>query len=189
MNSFKPARPARPSAVSGVTLVELMVVVSILVVLTTLAAPSLRDFLVRNRTAAIANEFVATVLRARNEAVSRNTCVTVCKSNLSATPQCNTGSNWRTGWLAFVNTTCNAALDIPAANDIFVRAGPFDASFTLSSNATNTTKLVFSATGYARPGDAGRFNLQYLSETRSSNRGICLSPLGRTRVVELDGTC
>ncbi len=42
---------------------------------------------------------------------------------------------------------------------------------------------------YARPGDAGRFNLQYLNETRTSNRGICLSPLGRTRVVELDGTC
>jgi type IV fimbrial biogenesis protein FimT len=166
-----------------------MVVVSILVVLTTLAAPSLRDFLVRNRTAAISNEFAATVLRARNEAVSRNSCVTLCQSDLTATPQCNTGTNWRTGWLAFVNTTCNAAFDAPAAGDIFVRAGPFDASFTFSSNAPNASKLVFSATGYARPGDAGRFNLQYLSETRSSNRGICLSPLGRTRLVELNGSC
>jgi len=162
---------------------------SILVVLASLAAPSLRDFLVRNRTAAIANEFVATVLRARNEAVSRNTCVTLCQSNLAATPRCNAGTNWRTGWLAFVNPTCDAALDVPAADDIFVRAGPFDAAFTLSSNATNSSKLVFSAPGYARPGDAGRFNLQYLSETRSSNRGICVSPLGRTRLVELGGTC
>ena len=166
-----------------------MVVVAILVVMTTLAAPSIRDFLVRNRTAAMANEFTATVLRARNEAVSRNSCVTLCLSNLSATPQCNSGSNWRTGWLAFVNTTCNAAQNVPAADDIFVRAGPFDASFTFSSNATNNNKLMFAATGNARPGDAGRFNLQYLNETRTSNRGICLSPLGRTRMVEFNGNC
>jgi type IV fimbrial biogenesis protein FimT len=176
---------------AGVTLIELMTVLSILAILGTLAAPSLRDFLVRNRTAAISNEFVASVLRARSEAVSRNSCVTLCRSTLTATPQCDTGAgvNWQSGWLAFANPTCDATIDIPAADDIFVRAGPFDAAFTFTSNATNSDKLMFSAAGIARAGDAGRFNLQYLSETRSSNRGICVSALGRTRMVELNGTC
>lgn len=174
---------------SGVTLIELMTVIALLAIMATLAAPSLGDFLVRNRTAALSNEFVATVLRARSEAVSRNSCVTVCRSTLSATPQCDTGTNWNSGWLAFANATCDATLDVPAADDIFVRAGPFDGSFTLSSNATNSDKLMFAPSGVARAGDAGRFNLQYRSETRSSNRGICVSALGRTRLVEFDGTC
>ena len=176
---------------AGVTLIELMTVVTVLAILSTLAAPSMRDFLIRNRTAAISNEFVATVLRARSEAVSRNSCVTVCSSTLAdSPPQCTATANWQAGWVAFANPGCNAALDVPASgDDVFVRAGPFDASYTLSSNGTNATKLMFSPSGNARAGDAGRFDLQYLSETRSSNRGICLSALGRTRLIDLGGTC
>ena len=151
----------------------------------------MRDFLIRNRTAAISNEFVATVLRARSEAVSRNTCVTVCRSTLAdSPPKCSsTGTNWQTGWIAFANATCTATVSEPAADDIFVRAGPFDPAYTLSSSGTNADKLMFSPSGNARAGDAGRFDLQYLSETRSSNRGICLSALGRTRLIEMGGTC
>lgn len=168
----------------------MMTVVALVAILATLAAPSLREFLIRNRSAAIANEFVASVLRARSEAVNRNLCVTLCRSTLSTTPaQCTAGADWRTGWIAFANPACDAALDAPAADDIFVTAGPFDASFSLTSNATNTDRAMFSPSGNARAGDAGRFDLQYLSETRSSNRGICLNALGRTRLVEMGGTC
>lgn len=184
-----PTRRSLPRS-AGLTLIELITVVALLAVLSMLAAPSMRDFLIRNRTSAISNEFVATVLRARGEAVSRNSCVTVCRSTLAdSPPQCNSGTNWQAGWVAFANPTCTDTLDAPAADAIFVRAGPFDASYTLSSNGTNADKLMFSPSGNARAGDAGRFDLQYLSETRSSNRGICLSALGRTRLIEMGGTC
>jgi type IV fimbrial biogenesis protein FimT len=175
---------------SGVTLIELMTVLAVLAILSSLAAPSLREFLIRNRSAAISNEFVATILRARNEAVNRNMCVTVCRSTLATTPaQCNAGSNWQTGWIAFANASCNAAASAPAADDIFVQAGPLDPSFSLVSSATNADRILFSPSGNARTGDAGRFDLQYRDETRSSNRGICLSVLGRTRMVSMGGTC
>lgn len=175
----------------GLTLIELMTVVAIVAILGTLAAPSLRDFLIRNRTAAISNELVASVLRSRSEAVTRNSCVTLCRSTLgSSPPMCAAnGADWRGGWIAFVNPTCSDTANTPAQDDIFVAAGPFDASFKLISNATNTDRVVFSPTGNARAGDAGRFDLQYLSETRASNRSICLSALGRTRLIAFGGTC
>jgi type IV fimbrial biogenesis protein FimT len=181
----------RPRRVRGITLIELMVVVSLVAVLATLAAPAFRDFAIRNRSAAMANDFVGTVMRARNEAVSRNTCVVVCRSALTtAPPQCATGSaDWRIGWMAFVDTTCAATNNAPADADVFMTAGPFDAQFSLVSNATNSDRFMFGPTGAARAGDAGRFDLQYLSETRASNRGICLSALGRARVIEAGGTC
>ena len=175
---------------SGVTLIELMTVLAVLAILSSLAAPSLREFLIRNRSAAISNEFVATILRARNEAVNRNMCVTVCRSTLANTPaQCNAGSNWQTGWIAFANASCDATASTPAADDIFVKAGPLDSSFSLVSSATNADRILFSPSGNARAGDVGRFDLQYRNETRSSNRGICLSVLGRTRMVSMGGSC
>ena len=184
-------RPYYLRSNAGVTLIELMTALAVLAILTSLAAPSLRDFLIRNRSAAISNEFVATVMRARNEAVNRNMCVTVCRSTLTSTPaQCNAGSNWQTGWIAFANASCDATASAPAtADDIFVRAGPLDSSYSLVSSATNADKILFSPSGNARAGDAGRFDLQYRDETRSSNRGICLSVLGRTRMVSMGGAC
>ncbi|HET7865083.1 MAG TPA: GspH/FimT family pseudopilin [Burkholderiaceae bacterium] len=175
---------------SGVTLIELMTTLAVLAILTSLAAPSLREFLIRNRSAAISNEFVATILRARNEAVNRNMCVTVCRSTLAdSPPQCNAGSNWQTGWIAFANAACDATASTPQADDVIVKAGPLDPSFSLVSSATNADRIQFSPSGNARAGDAGRFDLQYRDETRSSNRGICLNVLGRTRMVSLGGAC
>lgn len=185
-----PARPHFPRGNSGVTLIELMTALAVLAILSSLAAPSLRDFLIRNRSAAISNEFVATILRARSEAVNRNMCVTVCRSTLASAPaQCNSGSDWQVGWIAFANASCDATASAPSADNIFFQAGPLDSSFSFVSSATNADKILFSPAGNARAGDAGRFDLQYRSETRSSNRGICLSVLGRTRMVSMGGTC
>jgi type IV fimbrial biogenesis protein FimT len=189
-NGGLPTPSSVPRRLSGFTLIELMTVLAVLAILSSLAAPSLREFLVRNRSAAISNEFVATILRARSEAVNRNMCVTVCRSTLATTPpRCDAGADWQVGWIAFANATCNAAADVPLSDDVIVTVGPLDASFSLVSTATNADKIFFSPSGNARAGDAGRFDLQYRSETRSSNRGICLSVLGRTRMVAMGGAC
>jgi type IV fimbrial biogenesis protein FimT len=189
-NACASMRRHAPRSDSGVTLIELMTVLAVLAILSSLAAPSMREFLIRNRSAAVANEFVATILRARSEAVNRNMCVTVCRSTLANTPaRCDSGSNWQVGWIAFANASCDATASAPAGDDLFVQAGPLDSSFSLVSSATNADKILFLPSGNARAGDAGRFDLQYRSETRSSNRGICLGVLGRTRMVSMGGTC
>lgn len=183
-----PARRPR-----GLTLIELMVAIAIVAILATLAAPSFRDFLIRNRSAALANELTGTILRARNEAVNRNTCVVVCRTTnpASVAPSCTAGSaDWRPGWMVFVDPTCEGTANEPATADLLVMStGPFDAGFSLVKNGTNTERLMFSASGNARVGDAGRFDLRWQSTTRPSNRGVCLNALGRTRVVAFEGAC
>jgi prepilin-type N-terminal cleavage/methylation domain-containing protein len=62
----------------GLTMVEMMVVVAIAAVILTLTAPSMRDFLARQRVAAINAELVTDLQLARSEAIARNdeVCVT-----------------------------------------------------------------------------------------------------------------
>jgi type IV fimbrial biogenesis protein FimT len=170
----------------GLTLIELMVTIAIAAILGSLAAPAFNDFLVRNRSAALANELTASVLRARNEAVTRNTCVVVCRSTTQADelPSCATNADdWRVGWVVFTDGTCAGVAQAAAATDIVSVSGPFDASFSLLKRGSNTSSVMFAASGNARGGDAGRFDLRYADSARSSNRSICLNALGRTRVV------
>lgn len=56
----------------GLTVIELMVVVAVVAVLAALAAPSLRDFVARQRVAAVNAELVTDLKFARSEAVARN---------------------------------------------------------------------------------------------------------------------
>lgn len=90
----------------GLTIIELMVVVGVVGVLAALAAPSLRDFMARQRVAAINAELVTDLQFARSEAIARNrdvyvtfrtdnlagqppmTCYTVHTRNLLATCDC-----------------------------------------------------------------------------------------------------
>jgi type IV fimbrial biogenesis protein FimT len=180
----------------GFTLIELMVTISVLAILVSLAAPSFREMLLRNRTASISNEFTASIARARSEAINRNTCVTFCRSTLvpsttTSAAQCDAGTNWTPGWIAFVNATCDATINEPTADTLVLASGPLNSEFTLSSNGTNNDKLMFAGTGQLRAGDAGRFNLQYLNtgSSRTSNRSVCVSRLGRTLLVSYGTTC
>ena len=68
------AGPHRPR---GLTMVEMMVVVAIAAVILTLAAPSMRDFLARQRVAAVNAELLTDLQFARSEAIARNRSVYV----------------------------------------------------------------------------------------------------------------
>jgi type IV fimbrial biogenesis protein FimT len=188
MSSIRSSPSARacPHASLGLTMVELLVTVAIAAILATLAAPSFNDFLVRNRSSAMANEFTASVLRARNEAVSRNTCVVICRSTTqgNALPACDTSAaDWRVGWIVFTDPTCAAVLTPAVATNMVSVSGPFDGKFSFLKRGADEHRVMFSASGNARPADAGRFDLRHAASTRSSNRSICLNAVGRTRVV------
>ena len=63
-------RQAQP--MRGVTIIEMMVVVVVAAIILTLAVPSMREFLVRQRVAAVNAELVTDLQFARSEAVARN---------------------------------------------------------------------------------------------------------------------
>lgn len=61
----------------GVTLLELLVAIAILAIVSAIAAPSLRDFLMAQRVAAIGTEILTDFQFARSEAVSRSSFIRV----------------------------------------------------------------------------------------------------------------
>lgn len=188
----------RPSGsqLQGFTLIELMVTIAIVALLAALAAPSVKEMLVRNSLSSIGNEFTGSFQRARNEATTKNMCVTMCLSaNADADqPVCAaTGKNWQVGWIAFLNPVCDSAATKPTngVSTDYVAESLLFSRTTGSSNykldvhkADVIRRLMFNPLG--RLNDFGRFDLLYTgSDAARVNANhaysICVSKLGRAR--------
>lgn len=121
----------------GFTLVEAMVTIAVLVILAAIAVPGLQSFTARSGMNAIRDDFSIALQRARLDAISRNTCVSICQLASGSTDTCagdadNPGS-WHQGWIVFSNAECSGsppAAAIDRANLIAVRQ-PGDARFRL----------------------------------------------------------
>ena len=86
----------------GFSLVELMIVLIIVAVLATLAGPSFRESIERNRRLFAMEDTLALLTHARSEAVARSAPVHVCPSADQQT--CIAGSNvWTPGIIAFAD--------------------------------------------------------------------------------------
>ena len=189
----------RPNRSVGFSLLELLVTVAIVAILAAFAAPSLRTFIVRNTFSNIGNEFSGSILRARNEAVSKNICVTMCVSDTvdNAKPFCKqAGQDWQVGWIVFMNPSCdlNYGKDatsnaVTAPNMILVRrAGNPD--YTLMAQSS-TRRIQFNARGNSGSGALESFNLDYVNTPLALQYAfnICLDKMGRTRSIPSTSTC
>lgn len=182
-------------------MIELMVALTIFAILTSLAVPSLRTFFVRNAFANIGNEFSGSLLRARNEAVSKNICTTMCMSDTvdNTTPSCKTTTeDWQVGWIVFLNATCDIAYGtgtktIAAADLILVRrTGNTNYTVMTPSGSSAVRRMDFDARGRPRPGSAGHFDLNYVQDNQldlAYSISICLDALGRTRSIPGTSSC
>ena len=182
----------------GFTLIELLVTLAIAAVLASLAAPSVRDFIVRSKLTNLSNEFTGSVLRARNEAVNRNTCVTLCMSSSAAdaSPKCTVaGTDWQVGWIAFLNPSCNSGATEPAdAEDMLLARPSIGGDYLVQAQGGSPPKkMMFTARGSPGLGSAAQFNIIYRDESDPINskygQNICMDGLGRTRTLPSDKTC
>lgn len=126
-----------PSLLKGFTLTELIVVVAILAIVAAFAAPSMKDFLVRNSMGAATSQFVSAINLAKTEALRRNQSVSLCASSDGGS--CNT-ENWGSGWVAFVDKDSNGAID---ATDTIIKSGSaINSSLQVSENGLASPGLV-----------------------------------------------
>jgi type IV fimbrial biogenesis protein FimT len=132
---------------NGFTLIELMVVLSILAIFATLAAPSMVSLIATQRVRSAAGDLQLTLMKARSEAIKRNTSVSVVR----------TGANWNSGWtiadpagsstaLYTVNLPSGVSVSDSPANSQVVY-GPNGrasvvASFVLAATSATTSRCV-----------------------------------------------
>lgn len=180
----------------GFTLIELLVTVSLLSVLMMLAAPALQDFFVKNKMRRIADDFHQSIFKAKNTAVSKNICTTMCMSTTldNSDPVCaTTGTDWQLGWMVFLNHNCDSASNRPGnpSDVIEIRKSTGEEYFFQSQS--NTRKIVFNSRGQLPLGSADEFDLVYKSSgnhlTEKFGLNVCLDNLGRTRNIPSSNTC
>lgn len=183
MTKFAYHRPHKGSR--GFTLIELLVTLAVAAVLASLAAPSIRDFIARSKMTNLSNEFSGSILRARNEAVNRNVCVTLCMSS-SGTACTTAGTDWQAGWIGFLNLSCSSSLNAPvdAATDMLLAHQSTGTDITLVTQKP-TKKMMFNTRGSPGTGSAGLFKVLHTESALNEKFGvnICMDGLGRTRTL------
>lgn len=132
----------------GLTLVELMVTIMVLALLAVIAAPGVRDFMLRNRSSAQSLELVASVNLARAEAIKGGVQATICKSAnpTAASPGCTNSGAWEQGWIVFVDRRANPT-DAVAPDDMRRAQAPLEANMTAVGVGTFDAGITFLPNG------------------------------------------
>ncbi len=97
---------------SGYTLIEILVSLAIVAIMAGMAASPLASIIESTRLENRISDLLTTMHLARSEAVTRNSRVTICKINPSAsTTACDTGVGWDSGWIVFVDSDADGVAD------------------------------------------------------------------------------
>jgi len=153
------------------TLLELMATLAIVVIFSMFALPSMSEFIKNERLTTQINSLVASLQRARSEAILRHLPVTVCSSSNGTA--C-TDDNWQDGWIVFVDVNGDAAVD--AEDEILQAQAQLNGDTNLGSSSGDT-RIVYDSRGFTP-----NTNLTFsLCDDRGSSYGksISISNTGR----------
>ncbi len=118
---------------AGFTLIETMVVVAIIIILAGVGVPAMQDLIVNQRIKSTTSDLFASILRARSEAIKRNTDISM-----------NPSTNWSTGWTIPSPTAGEPALLSLTTRSSITVAGPASGiTFTSAGRIRGTSNVTF----------------------------------------------
>jgi type IV fimbrial biogenesis protein FimT len=126
----------------GITLVEMLIVIAILAILSAIAVPSFNDFIKTQRMRAMATDLQLSLVRARSEAIKRNTNVTISP---------NTAGSWQSGWTIPDPNNAGSNIEEHSSYKLLTVTGPASVVYQGSGRVAGTTLPAFDigATGSA----------------------------------------
>lgn len=171
---------------SGFTLIELLVVVAIAAVLISLATPSFRSLMVKRSVQSAADALVGDLRFARSEAVKRTNTVIVCSSSNGAS--CLATASWKDGWVVFVDSNGNGAID--AGEDILRVQQVLSniASIASLTPGSDLPKFTYQSLGWAKAATQTFFITPEGSAYASAARLVCVSITGRAALRAKEDT-
>jgi type IV fimbrial biogenesis protein FimT len=178
--SARPVVLAGREAARGFTLIELMVTIAILVVLITVAAPSMREFLLNSRRAALSNDILFSLQLARSEAIKLGHKVAVCASSTGSS--CSTAaSDWSKGWIVELRRSTPSG----EVKELLYKGRIPAAGQTVQ---TSRAEVVFRPFNTALEGSLGATFTVCDVRGGTHARAVVVSASGRSRVAEPNET-
>lgn len=169
----------------GLTLIELMVTLGIAAILLTIAIPTFERTTRNAVVASHANDFAASLSRARAEAIKARRNVRMCPTSNNA--NCNSSTHWSAGWMMYVDTDGNGS---PSASEILQIGESMDNRVNLTVPAAFSQWLQFRPTGAAlgNAGNSGDFAV-CTSGYDALSRMVGVSATGRVTTKKQADLC
>ena len=171
----------------GFTLIELIITIAIAAIVMAIGVPAFQDMIRNNRIISQTNDVMSALSFSRSEAIKRGRPVVICKSSGGA--GCATSGNWDQGWMIFVDTDNNAAVN--SGEEILRVHDALTGGNTLEGNGNVATYISYSSDGVTRLKNGGGFQSGTLTfglcNSSKQKNTILISDTGRARIEKV--TC